>query len=388
VKRRTQWIPILVLLLLPLLAACGLNRFGADGWAGLTIQDNTLYAVSGDGRVIALDISRDSSDSGGNPSRVWGPFPSTDDDELGAVYAAPALGAYSSDGGSSAPSIFIATYEDAEGDDDIAANLISLGATTGIQNWGAEAPGKVVGSPTLVGNTLVATTTDGIIYALALEADERALPRTAWRNFEADGEIWSAATAANGILYFGTLEHTVYAVNAEDGEELWNRKVDGGVVGSPLVFGNTVYVGTLDRNIYALDAVTGELKWKFSGDNWFWASPVTDGTTIYAATLGGAVYAIDLTGREVWSSPTKVSGPVLASPLILSDTLVVATDSKQVHQLSLIDGREEWAISVGEQVRAGMASQDDRVYLIDNDGVVHALDAERRIELWTYDTDQ
>ena len=44
----------------------------------------------------------------------------TDDDELGAVYAAPALGAYSSGGGSSAPSIFIATYEDAEGDGDIA----------------------------------------------------------------------------------------------------------------------------------------------------------------------------------------------------------------------------------------------------------------------------
>ena len=387
-KRRTQWIPILVLLLLPLLAACGLNKFGAEGWAGLTIQDNVLYAVSGEGRVIALDISRDSSDTRGNPSRLWGPFPSNDDDQLGPVYAAPALGAYSSDGGSSAQSIFVATYEDAEGDDDIAANLISVDAVTGTQNWSAEVPGKMVGSPTLVGNTLVVSTTDGLIYALALEADERALPRTAWRNFEADGKIWSAATASNGILYFGTLEHTVYAVDAEDGEEVWSHEVNGGVVGSPLVLGNTVYVGTLGRNIYALDAATGEQKWKFSGDNWFWASPVSDGTTIYAATLGGSIYAIDLMGREVWVSPTEVSGPVLASLVTLSETLIVATDANQVHQLSLRDGREEWAISVGEKVRADMARQGERIYIIDNGGVVHALDAERRIELWTYDTDQ
>ena len=392
-KRRTHWIPILVLLLLPLLAACGLNRFDADGWAGLIIEDNALYVVSGAGRVIALDISGDSDGSRSNANKLWGPFPSNDEDELGAVYAAPALGAYSSDGGSSAQSIFVATYEDAEDDKKITYNLVSVDAATGVKNWVDEVPGKVVGSPTLVGNTLVVSTTDGLLYALALEADERARPRPAWRGFAADGfaadgEIWSAATASNGILYFGTLEHTVYAVNAEDGEELWNHEIDGGVVGSPLVLGNTVYVGALDRNIYALDTATGEQKWKFSGDNWFWASPVSDGTTIYAATLGGAVYAIDFTGREVWSSPTNVSGPVLASPLILSDTLIVATDAKQVHQLSLIDGREEWAISVGEKVRAGMASQGERVYIIDNDGVVHALDAERRSELWTFDTDQ
>ena len=87
-------------------------------------------------------------------------------------------------------------------------------------------------------------------------------------------------------------------------------------------------------------------------------------------------------------TPAKVSGPVLAAPAILSDTLIVATDAKQVHQLSLVDGREEWSFGVGEKVRADIASQGERVYIIDVDGVVHALDAERRIELWTYDVQE
>jgi len=108
----------------------------------------------------------------------------------------------------------------------------------------------------------------------------------------------------------------------------------------------------------------------------------------HAATLGGNVYALDLNLRERWSTPAKVSGPVLSAPAILSDTLIVATDAKQVHQLSLLDGREEWSFGVGEKVRADIASQGERVYIIDVDGIVHALDAERRIELWTYDSQE
>jgi len=388
VKRRTRWIPVLALLLLPLLAACGLDRFGADGWSGLTIEGDVLYVASGEGRVVALDISGDAGGGRNNPVRLWGPFPSSDEDELGAVYAAPILGAYSADGVTGPTTIFIATYEDPADDDDFSANLFAVDAATGATNWTAPVPGRVVGAPTLAGNTLVVGTTEGLLHALSLEEDAGTTPRTAWRAFEADGKVWSAGTATDGTIYFGTLEHTVYAVDVADGTERWSFEVGGAVVGSPLVMGGTVYVGALDRNLYALDATTGEQKWKFSGDNWFWASPVSDGRTIYAATLGGTVYALDLNGQEVWPSPAKVVGPILAAPAVLSDSLIVATDGKMVHQLNILDGREMWVFAVGERVRAEVASQDDRVYLIDTDGVVHALDAERRVELWIYDTRQ
>ena len=386
-KRRTWWIPVLVLLLLPLLAACGLDRFGADGWSGLIIEGDVLYVASGEGRVVALDISGDARGEQTRPVRLWGPFPASNEDELGAVYAAPALGAYSAEGVTGATMLFIATYEDPGDDDDFSANLFAIDAATGREKWTTAVPGRVVGAPTLAGNTLAVGTTEGFLHALTLEED--ASPRTAWRPFEADGKVWSAATAADGTLYFGSLEHTVYAVNLADGTQLWSFEAGGAVVGSPLVMGGTVYVGALDRNLYALDATTGEQKWKFSGDNWFWASPVSDGRTIYAATLGGTVYALDLSGREVWASPAKVVGSVLAAPVIVGDSLIVATDGKMAHQLSLSDGREDRIpYPIKAKVRANMVSQGDRVYLIDTDGIVHALDAERRVELWTYDTQQ
>ena len=186
-----------------------MDRFGASGWSGLTIEADTLYVASGEGRLVALDISGDADDDRNYPPVIWGPFPSNDDgDPLGPVYAAPLLGTFEADGVTGSRTVFVATYEDPDGDD-VEANLFAVDATTGIENWTTSVPGRIVGSPTLVGNTLVLGTSDGFLYALALEADERPVPRAAWRAFETDGKVWSAATASNGILYFGTLEHTV-----------------------------------------------------------------------------------------------------------------------------------------------------------------------------------
>ena len=145
-KRRIQWIPVLVLLLLPLVAACGLNRFGADAWSGVTIEGDVLYVASGEGRVTALDISGDAEDGRGNPARIWGPYPSNNEDELGPVYGAPVLGAFAGDGLTGKTSVFVATYQDPEDDDDIEANLFAIDSTTGTRNWAAPVPGQVVGS--------------------------------------------------------------------------------------------------------------------------------------------------------------------------------------------------------------------------------------------------
>ena len=64
----------------------------------------------------------------------------------------------------------------------------------------------------------------------------------------------------------------------------------------------------------------------------------------------------------------------------------MATNEKQIHQLNLSDGREEWHWAVGERVQADMVSQEERVYIMDIEGRVHALNTERRIKVWTYDS--
>lgn len=43
---------------------------------------------------------------------------------------------------------------------------------------------------------------------------------------------------------------------------------------SPTISGSVVYMGSSDNNVYALDAVTGNLKWNYTTGDWVASSPV------------------------------------------------------------------------------------------------------------------
>ena len=56
--------------------------------------------------------------------------------------------------------------------------------------------------------------------------------------------------------------------------ELWRFNTGDDVWSSPAVSNNIVYVGSNDNNLYAIDAVTGGKKWQFKTGGWMY-SPVT-----------------------------------------------------------------------------------------------------------------
>ena len=43
----------------------------------------------------------------------------------------------------------------------------------------------------------------------------------------------------------------------------WTFKTDGPIIGSPAIANGVVYIGSTDGNLYALDQETGKQKWKF-----------------------------------------------------------------------------------------------------------------------------
>ena len=81
----------------------------------------------------------------------------------------------------------------------------------------------------------------------------------------------------------------VVAMDAETGRERW--RFNAGVMeSSPLVVGNVVYVGSWDERVYALDARTGKLVWQRPGVGQY--SPiVADAERVYL-TGSTRVYAL------------------------------------------------------------------------------------------------
>jgi outer membrane protein assembly factor BamB len=69
---------------------------------------------------------------------------------------------------------------------------------------------------------------------------------------------WSKAilglsfSVANGVLYVGSGDGNVYALNAGTGEKLWSYATDGQVSAAPTVADGKVFIGSSNGNIYVL----------------------------------------------------------------------------------------------------------------------------------------
>jgi len=77
--------------------------------------------------------------------------------------------------------------------------------------------------------------------------------------FTAEGAIASSPQIANGLIYFGSFDTNVYALNAATGKKVWAFSTSNWVWADPLIVGNLLVIGSLDHNVYALDAATGRV---------------------------------------------------------------------------------------------------------------------------------
>ena len=71
----------------------------------------------------------------------------------------------------------------------------------------------------------------------------------------------SSPAVVNGVVYIGSDDGNVYALNASTGAMLWSFTTGGRVESSPTVVNGVVYIGSDDDNVYALNASTGNKLW-------------------------------------------------------------------------------------------------------------------------------
>ena len=76
-------------------------------------------------------------------------------------------------------------------------------------------------------------------------------------------EIHSSPAAANGIVYVGSRDYNLYAIDATTGAVRWKFQTGSYVDSSPVVADNVVYFGSNDGKLYALNATTGQKLWDF-----------------------------------------------------------------------------------------------------------------------------
>jgi len=110
--------------------------------------------------------------------------------------------------------------------------------------------------------------------------------------FETGNDVRSSPAVVDGTVYVGSMDGSVYAIDAADGTEQWVFETDNGVFSSPVVVEDTVYVGSWDNRVYALSASDGSEQWSFGTGDLVISSPAVAGGTVYAGSYDNHVYAL------------------------------------------------------------------------------------------------
>ena len=136
--------------------------------------------------------------------------------------------------------------------------------------------------------------------------------------------ISSPAIGIDGTIYFGSLDHNLYAV-LPGGELKWKFLTDGAILSSPAIDRDgTIYIGSGDGNVYAInDDGVGfpSEKWRFQiGDEIAGSSPsIGKNGTIYIGTGGEfpRLIAITKEGLLKWCIDTE--NGIGSTPAIAED---------------------------------------------------------------------
>lgn len=72
-----------------------------------------------------------------------------------------------------------------------------------------------------------------------------------WK-FKTENVVDSSPAISGGIVYFGSDEGHLYAVDIKTGQEKWRFKTEDEVSSSPAISGGIVYFGSRDHHLYAV----------------------------------------------------------------------------------------------------------------------------------------
>ncbi len=291
----------------------------ASSWPGYTISEEVGFFAYGP-QVYALDLK--------NGSQLWR-YPQ----ESGAnrqFFAAPALG------------------EDILVVGDYANTLVALDAANGTEKWSFKAADdRYIASALVFEGSVFAPNTDHYLYAL----DETG--SLVWR-FETQGPNWTKPMTDGKKLYMISMDHYLYAFNLEyvldrltedkDGsrtllsEPEWSLDLGAAVTADPVLADGFIYAGTLDGTLYAVDLSKQAIAWSFDADDGMtslWGNPVLTADTVYIGDETGNVYAVSKTdGKALWPAPFAAGSSLISGGVALEDQVIFATKAGKVFSIN------------------------------------------------------
>ncbi len=311
--------------------------------------------------------------------------------------------------------------------------VTALDTATGELRWQFDPPGRIWDR---------AYTSDGRSFFIGLENSHLIALDTQSGNIRWEKELGINAQTplymADGVLYVPTTfvgpgtpadplgKAKLFALNPDNGQEIWSFESNNYILQTPARSGDTVYVaGSYQADVevdeggpmrlYALSATDGTEKWVYESldgypkqlyatetavayiayqdftvgvaasngqmlwrrDTGNWVPTLSGaGKTIYFGSANTVVHAQNVAdGIPIWqfNIPEGTFNYVLGAPIPVDETLYFLTQQGDLFALDARNGRQQWHHSTGiVAARIGPSIANNMLFIGDADGVIHA----------------
>jgi outer membrane protein assembly factor BamB len=231
------------------------------------------------------------------------------------------------------------------------------------------------------GNGLVYVgSTDNNVYAV-----DSATGRRAWAY--QTGAVTAAPEQAGGVVCLSTSQGHFYALRVAGGTRAWD--LDTGV---PAIYkrtwavdGGSVILTTDTTAPQAYDAATGAKGVSFSTQEPYLMALSAAGGVFYALDALGILYAFhSASGTEIWHKQLLSSDDPPGTGLTAdSGSIYVGTVSGTLYKIDAANGQVLWTYHPGNGMESAVVVTGGMVYLKDNNGTLHAISAATSKQVWT-----
>jgi serine/threonine protein kinase len=200
--------------------------------------------------------------------------------------------------------------------------------------------------------------------------------------FACEDEIRGTASYQDGVLYIGSYDHNMYALEAENGKFIWKYAANGGIVSKPAIHDNKLYFGSTDQSIHAISCRGGKKVWVQPTEGAIYSSPTIAEGHLFIGSDDEHLHVLNiLAGREAWS--VNLGSRVRSSPLVAADTVFVGSENGEIQAYDF-SGNIRWRTSAKRSVTASPHFNDGVIYITALDGVLYAIDSKSGWVIWRY----
>lgn len=220
---------------------------------------------------------------------------------------------------------------------------------------------------------------------------------------------WSGGAVHNDVLYVGSMEGRLAAINLIDESRQWAEYLkvqsSGGLLGcssmlscggdtsrvpiygTPVVTDEQIFVAGYNGKIYAYNTINLAQRWVFPRDTYlspFVGGLFYDDNELYVGCSDGFVYCLNATTGELLSS-YQTEDKIWGTPTVADGVVYIGSFDKNIYALNAGDLTLKWKYAIEGSIIAEPLVSNGIVYVGSFDNKLYALNAEAGTLKWTYE---